>query len=417
MKILLINVYNYRKGGSETVYFTTRQLLEAAGHKVVTFTLKWSENQPEPTSAYFPESKATRRGPLRQVVNMVNYFYHFEARRNLERLIEAEQPDVAHVHLIWGQLTPSILVALRKKGVPVVLTAHDYRIVCPAYSFRNGNGEVCEQCHGRNFMPCVRNRCSGGSLIQSAVMAAEQSFRNRFFNPARMTDGIIFVSDFAREIHLRYMPELAGLPLLTLHNIVPGATPCPKGALPPASESYFLYFGRLSAEKGLLTLVEAFASLPEARLRIAGTGPVEEQLRSFIESRRASNIELLGYRTGKPLRDLVAGANFTIVPSEWYENNPMSVIESYAAGVPVIGAETGGIPEIVADGITGFLFEPGNTASLKEAIRRASSLPETEFLKMSAAAADFAIRNSDPATYLSELTGFYSRVIAESRSR
>lgn len=108
MKVLLIDVYNYNKGGAETVCFNTGKMLEEHGHKVVYFTLKWADNNPSPYSKYFPESKETRRGPLKQVKNMINYFYHFEAARKIEQLIGDEKPDIAHIHLMWGQITPSI---------------------------------------------------------------------------------------------------------------------------------------------------------------------------------------------------------------------------------------------------------------------------------------------------------------------
>lgn len=180
MKVLLIDVYNYNKGGAETVCFNTGKMLEEHGHKVIYFTLKWAENKPSPYSKYFPESKETRRGPLKQIKNMVNYFYHFEAAKKIEQLILDEKPDIAHIHLIWGQITPSIFPVLKKYNIPILFTVHDYRIVCPAYTFRNGKGQICEECQGKYFYKCFTNTCCKGSKLMSAVMAAEQYFRNIF---------------------------------------------------------------------------------------------------------------------------------------------------------------------------------------------------------------------------------------------
>lgn len=144
MKILEINVFNYRKGGSEAVYFSTMELLKEHGDEVVNFALKWTENEYSPQEEFFPESKETRGGLLRPIKNIVNYFYNMEAARKLEALLVQEKPDIAQVHLIWGQITGSILSVLKRHHIPVIFTIHEYRIICPAYTFRNGKGEVCE---------------------------------------------------------------------------------------------------------------------------------------------------------------------------------------------------------------------------------------------------------------------------------
>ena len=218
MKILLIDVYNYNKGGAETVCFNTGKLLEEHGHQVVYFTLKWEENNPSPYSKYFPESKETRKGPLKQVKNMVNYFYHFEAAKKMEQLIKDERPDIAHIHLMWGQITPSIFPVLRKYHIPILFTVHDYRIVCPAYTFRDGSGRICEDCKGKYFYKCFTHTCCKGSKVMSAVMAAEQYFRNAFFNPAKYINGFLYVSNFARDIQEKYMPAVKNIPNITLYN-------------------------------------------------------------------------------------------------------------------------------------------------------------------------------------------------------
>lgn len=413
MKILLINVYNWRKGGSEAVFFNTADLLEKAGHEVVRFTLKWDENLPSKFERYFPESKATRRGPLRPLANLVNYFYHFEAARKLEELIDAERPDIADIHLIWGQLTPSILRTLRRRGVPAVLTAHDYRIVCPAYTFRDGQGRVCERCEGHKFYNCLLHKCSKGKLVESAIVTAEQYFRNAFFNPARMASAMVFVSDFSRRKHLEFMPALGKLPLLTLHNMAAAGISRPKTAQEIAdAEPYMLYFGRLSAEKGLPTLVEAMKQCRDVKFKVVGSGPLEEQIRRTIAAEGLDNVGMLGYRTGSDLAALVRGARLTLVTSECYENNPMTIVESYAAGVPVIGSAIGGIPEIVDEGSTGFLFAPGNAAELATAIRRGWEMTPAELAAMSEAAADYARNHFDPEAYGESLVSFFQRVIA-----
>lgn len=404
MKVLLIDVYNYNKGGAETVCFNTGRMLEKHGHDVVYFTLKWPENKPSQFSGYFPESKGTRRGAFRNVRNLVNYFYHFEAARKMERLLLDERPDIAHIHLMWGQITPSILPVLRRHGIPVLLTVHDYRIVCPAYTFRDGRGRICEECRGRHFYRCFTHTCCKGSKLMSAVIAAEQYFRNAFFNPARYIDGFIYVSNFAKDIQEKYMPALKSKRNMTLYNFSTSISDVPK-TMP--GDRYYLFFGRLSYEKGVRTLLEAFKDLPQYKLKIAGTGPEETELKTFADDNGMGNVEFLGYKQGQELADLVSNAYFIIVPSEWYENNPMTIIEAYSAGTPVIGARIGGIPEIVVDGVTGYQFESGNADKLKTTVARADALTANEYVALSEGTLRFAHDKLSPESYYPRLMSFY----------
>lgn len=404
MKILLIDVYNYNKGGAETVCFNTGKMLEEHGQKVVYFTLKWKDNLPSPYEKYFPESKETRRGTFRQVVNLVNYFYHFEAAHKLEDLITAEHPDIAHIHLMWGQITPSIFPVLKRYHIPILFTVHDYRIVCPAYTFRDGYGHICEDCKGRYFYKCLTHKCGKGSLIISGVMAAEMYFRNRFFNPSKYIDGFIYVSNFAREIQEKYMPTVRGKQKITLYNFSTSIIDKQKAV---GREKYFLFFGRLSYEKGVKTLIEAFCSLPQCKLKIVGTGPLESELKQLKEEKHLDNISFLGYKRGQELVGLVTNAYFVIVPSEWYENNPMTVIEAYSVGTPVIGARIGGIPEIVVDGQSGYQFESGNTTDLTNVIEKAYALSANEYTMFSQGAINFARQKFSADVYWQKLSDFY----------
>lgn len=407
MKVLQINVFNYRKGGSEAVYFSTTELLKEHGESIINFALKWPENYPSEYEPYFPESKETRTGLLKPVKNIINYFYNREAAEKLERLIEVEHPDLAHVHLIWGQITGSILPVLKRHDIPVIFSIHDYRIVCPAYTFRNGKGEICEQCEGRNFYHCVANKCTKGSYLLSVMMAMEQSFRNRFFNPAKCIDGFIYVSKFAKQMHEKYMPELKEKKNIVLYNLSNKI----KDTLCKKPEKYFLFFGRLSYEKGVKTLISAFRNMPNSKLKIAGTGPLENDLKAYTKANNISNVEFLGYKSGSELTGLVENAYFIVVPSEWYENNPMTIIEGYSAGVPVIGSNIGGIPEIIVEGKTGYLFNPGNANELGNLIKVCESLSEERYEDLQKNALEFAKNNFDKDKYYPKLIDFYKQFI------
>lgn len=408
MKVLLIDVYNFNKGGAETVCFNTGKLLEEHGHEVVYFTLKWAENNPSPYSKYFPESKDTRKGPLRQVANMVNYFYHFEAARKLEQLIKDERPDIAHIHLMWGQITPSIFPVLKKYHIPILFTVHDYRIVCPAYTFRDGSGRICEDCQGKYFYKCFTHTCCKGSKVMSAVMAAEQYFRNCFFNPAKYIDGFLYVSNFARDIQEKYMPAVKQTPHITLYNFSTSIAESPK-SMP--QDKYFLFFGRLSYEKGVKTLLEAFKDLPDCKLKVVGTGPKEDELKEYVATNGMRNVEFLGYKRGKELTDLVANAYFVIVPSEWYENNPMTIIESYSVGTPALGAQIGGIPEIVVENETGYQFVSGSSEDLKRKVVLANGLLGDDYTRLSRGTLKFAHENLSLESYYPRLMAFYQQFV------
>jgi len=392
MKILQINNFHYRKGGSEAVYFNTAELLKKNGHEVIFFSSNHDENLPCEQSKYF----VSDINAILRWKGLQNYFYNRDAKDKLTKLIEAEKPDIAHAHLFWGNISPSIFAVLRKHRIPLIHTAHDYRMVCPAYTFTDTSGNVCETCRGKHFFWCAVKRCSKGNRLESLIMAAEMYYRNAFFSPVKNLDGVIYVSNFAKQKHLQYKPAFSRVPDLVLYNF---AAKSNRIALAQNERKHFLYFGRLSREKGLHTLIEAFHQMPDLPLKIAGTGPEEKNLIDYVRINKIKNIEFVGFKTGDSLKQLVSEASFVIVPSECYENNPMTVIEAYSMGVPVIGAKIGGIPEILPDGKTGFVFAPKDVAGLKNVVRRASELNSLEYKAMSNNALQFAADNFDEALW------------------
>ena len=408
MKILLIDVYHYNKGGAETVYFNTGKMLEEQGQQVVYFALQWKENLPCKQKKYFPLSKGTRKGVFKNVINLINYFYYADAAKKIEELIIDEKPDIAHIHLLWGQISPSIFPVLKKYHIPIVFTIHDYRIICPAYCFKDGYNQICERCKGRNFYQCIIRKCTKSSYFLSLFMAGEQYFRNMFFNPAKNIDGLLYVSNFAKNMHEKYMPALKGIPNITLHNFVIGNF---INTQKKDTDKYFLYFGRLSSEKGIRTLLEAFKEQSDLKLKLVGTGPLEHELKQFARIQKLSNVEFLGYKTGGGLNDLIENAFFVIVPSEWYENNPMSIIESYSVGTPVIGANIGGIPEIVIDNKSGYIFESANVDNLITCIDKASRISTGEYQQMVSECRRLAAEDFGREAYCNRLLEFYKQLL------
>lgn len=407
MKILLINNFHYRKGGSEAVYFNMARTFAQQGHQVIFFSCTAPQNEACDNSEYF----VTPNNSLPLIKGAIHYIYNREAQKSLERLIQKERPDIAHIHLFWGGLSTSILDTLKKHGVPVVHTAHDYRMVCPAYTFRRADGTICEECKGGKYYNCTRHRCSRNSLIHSLLMTAEMYLRNYWHKALRKIDGIVFVSRFASEKHLDFMPQLAATKSIVSYNTV---SPLEEKFISAQRGEYYLFFGRLSYEKGIKTLIEAFTELKGPKLKIVGTGPEEEALKRYVSEQGAEqSIEFVGYRKGDELKELIRDASFVVVPSEWYENNPMTIIEAYTAGVPVIGARIGGIPEIVLEGETGYLFWSGNVSDLKEAICKAESVSAEQYNSMSQAARKFAADNFSEETSYNNIINLYNSILKD----
>lgn len=399
MKVLLINNFHYRKGGSETVYFNIARILKQAGFEVAYFSVARDENVPSPFAKYFIKDTSK----MSKIRGLLKYFYNGDAAGKLEELIINEKPDVAHAHLMWGCTAPAIFKVLKKYHVPLVHTVHDYRMVCPAYTFMT-QGHICEACHGRSFYKCAIKRCSKGNLLMSTVMAMEMYYRNTFFNPSKNIRGLIYVSEFAKKIHEKYAPSLKNVPSMVLYN-------CASSVSAPSifRGDYFLYYGRLSYEKGVDLLIPFFRNHADLNLKVVGTGPSEEKLKA--EAGDCDNIVFLGFKSGEDLMRIVSNASFVIVPSQWYENNPMTIIESYSLGTPVIGSNLGGIPEIIEDGKTGYIFEHRNSKQLESVLILASNLTDSKYQVMAENAYHFYKNNFSDREYVEKLMEFYNQVL------
>lgn len=414
MKILLINNFHYRRGGSETVYLNTGDLLKLHGHEVVYFSQKCPENIPDKNDDLFPERVDPESANIcRKLVGVVNYFYNSRAACLLEKLIQRERPDIAHIHMLWGGLSPSIFHVLRRYNIPIVHTVHDYRMVCPAYLFKDGKGKICEKCYKGHYLNCIRKRCSKGSLVLSIIMTLEMYFRNIFFNPVKNINSFIFVSNFSYNKHIQHNKDFKKAFGKVLYNF--SNEDVLDASLEDSSidtfNSYYLFYGRLSAEKGLKTFIDACVNHPQLQFLIVGTGPLETELKRECLIRGLNNIKFLGYKTGSELYELIKHAKFVCVPSECYENNPMTIIESYTLSSPVIGADIGGISELVEDKINGFLFKSGSSSSLSDAIAESSAIEYNDYIAMKKHAKEFAIKNFDKENYYISLMELYERHI------
>jgi glycosyltransferase involved in cell wall biosynthesis len=400
MKILQINKYHYIRGGSDSVYFNSGKLLAEKGHEVVNFAMQFDENVTCTEEKYFAENKDFSTQPLKKnIANLPSFFYNKNAEKNLLRLIETEKPDIAHLHIFYGSLTSSILKILKEKKIPVVVSVHDYKFICPAYILIDGQNKVCEDCKGTNYFNTVKNKCIKNSYIFSSIFALEAYYRDFFYPIDQMFNKLIFVSKFSANIHNKYKPEFKNI-TTHLYNFDPSLELKKQNS---KKGNYFLYAGRISREKGIKTLLKAFSSLPNINLKIAGTGEGMEEYKNIA----TPNITFLGFQKGEQLRETIANASFVMIPSEWYENNPMAIIEAYSIGKPVIASNIGGIPEIVKDKTTGFLFESANAEDLSKQICQANEISEADYSIMSDNAVLYASQEFSPEVHYQKLSAIY----------
>lgn len=335
---------------------TEIERLAAKGHKVIPFTrhnnelhsIGWTEK------LSFP----------------VNTIFSRRTQRELLQVISNEKPDVAFIHNVFPLLSPSVYHTLFAAGVPSVQCVHDFRLLCPNGLFYI-DGQCCERCKGGNYGHAVIHKCFRESRVHSSIYAMSLGL-NRLAGMLDKIDGFLCLNPF-------YAEKLAdaGVPRSKLF-IRPNSLDMTSILADSwdSARDYAVYAGRLSREKGLLTLLDAFAQLRPFRLKIMGTGPMDEELRKRIKELSLENVELLGFCEGEAKWQVLRGARFGIIPSEWYENFPVVALELFAAGKPIITSKIGGLPSIVPDGEAGLLFKTGDSSDLSEKARFLIDHPE-----------------------------------------
>ena len=362
MRILMINKFLYPNGGSETYIFKLGDYLKSQGHEVQYFGMEHEGRcVGNRVNAYTSDMDFHGGSKLAKLAYPIKTIYSTEARKKLRFVLEDFKPDVCHLNNFNYQLTPSIILEIqkwRKQGHPcrIVFTAHDYQLICPNHMCNNPNtGENCEKCLGGHFLNCVKGKCIHGSTAKSAIGTLEAEFW-KLNGAYKYMDTMICCSQFLKT-KMDTNPLFAQK-TVALHNFVDKVEwkDTPK-------KDYVLYFGRFSKEKGIDTLIRVCKELPDVQFIFAGTGPLESELSGI------PNIKNVGFQRGEALEKLIREARFSVYPSEWYENCPFSVMESQMYGTPVLGANIGGIPELIQVGKTGDLFESGNRAALKEKIQ------------------------------------------------
>lgn len=407
MKILGVNKFFYIKGGSETYYFGLKELLEQHGHEMMHFSMSDPRNFETIYSKYFINNIDYNNMNLKdKVVNATKIIYNFDAKKKLEALISDRKPDIAHLHIFQHQLSPSILPVLKKHNIPMVYTAHDLKSVCPNYKMLTNN-KVCESCKGKRYYNCLKNKCVKDSRVKTLVNVLE-AYVHEFLNSYSLIDKIICPSNFYKNKLIEFgMPENK---VIHISNFIDTSKfqPCYE------KDDYFIYIGRLSEEKGIETLIKAMNYVSASKLLIVGTGPLEEYLKGLVEEKGIKNVVFAGFKTGKDLEKIIRRSSFMIIPSEWYENGPMSVLECMAYGKAIIGSNIGGIPEFIEDNETGAIFETGNIEDLAKKINYFIN-NKNEIVNMGKCARKRAESLYSAQKHYSELIKEYTEVINKNK--
>ena len=398
---LNINNYHYRRGGADVMYLEQSALFRSLGWDVAEFAMHHPQNEPSPWSPYFADEIDVDGdySVIDKVVRAGRVVYSSQARRNLTRLLDDVDVDVAHAHNVYHHLSPAILPLLHKRGIPTVLTTHDLKLACPAYQMLTHDG-ICERCKGGRLHHVVTNRCIKGSLAMSGLVFVESATHRVMGSFTKSVDRFVSPSRFYIDKFVEWGMDRAAFTHIPNYvdpsRFEPSSTP----------GEAFVYFGRLAHEKGLATMIRAGA-VAGVPIWLIGTGPDEERLRA-VALECGAEVEFVGYLRGDALHDRIRAARATVLASEWYENGPVSVLESYALGRPVLGARIGGITEFVREGETGLTFTSGSVDELAAVMVKVTESSDADVAAMGAAGRRWVEESFTPERYVERLSSLYA---------
>lgn len=370
MNILQINNYHYIRGGIERYYFQLSKVLQEMGHNIIFFSVKDPEAVNNKYINYFVDTLSfdKEQSIIKKIKAACRMLYSFKNMSKIQKLINDYKIDIAHAHSIYHRVCPSVLVSLKRKNIPVVMTLHDYKLECPNYLLYR-DGKVCLDCLVKSPFSIIRYRCTKNTLSFSIFHFVERWLHSFLKLYSNHVDFFICPSKFTLNLHAKY-----GLPknkLIYIPHFIDTEEFTPNYDV----GDYILYVGRLTHEKGLLTLFKAMKGL-DIMLKVVGTGPMWDVCKKYLADNAIKNVEMIGFVSPENLNEIYQKAAFLIVPSEWYEVFGLIILEAYASGKPVIGSNIGAISELIQDGETGLLYTPADADDLKEKIRYLIFNPE-----------------------------------------
>lgn len=408
MKILYINNFFSAQGGAEFIMIEAARLMEQNGHTVHFFaTDKGPYFLPHETdTSFFPPFKDFRKiSPLKALPYLAGTIFNRESQFRLSKVLKTMKPDLIHIHNLHYHLTPSILLACSAHNIPVVMTLHDVRLICPGGTLYN-NGEPDLFCKTGKPMACLRSRCKNGNLPETLLCFVEY-FWNRMFNLYRGVHTFVTPSKALKDLMIEQ--GLSAEKVVHINNFLNLEQFNSKPSF--SNQGYFLFAGRLSQEKGIHYLLEAMAQLPDLTLYIAGQGPYEDKLKAIATKLNLNNIKFLGFMEAQDLEIYYRNCIATVLPAIWFEIFGLTLIESFLYGKPVIASNIGAIPELVTEGETGLLIEPGNVHDLTEKLKFLAQNPE-RVIQMGKAGRRKAEQLFKPDRHQKALEDLYQKVLA-----
>ena len=372
MRILYCNKYNFAFSGTEAYIFSAMEMMRQRGHETALFSMIDPRGDATPYDRYFVSHREFQhaKGVLNRARLTGHAVYSIEARRKLRGLIQGFHPDIAHVRNIYHHLSPSILWELKAQGVPVVYHLNDFKLLCPSYNMVS-SGQPCERCKGGKFVNVVREPCYAGGRARSTVLALEAYVHRWLGTYDKCVDVFLAPSEFVKNKLVEYGWSESRITVLPHFQEA-----CADSQPHPGTAGTALYFGRLSAEKGVQDLLQAGAEVADLRVVIAGDGPLRAEVENRVRIASLRNVRFVGHVTGTALQDLIAQSQFTIFPSHAYETFGKSILESYAQARPVIASDLGSRRELVHDGETGILYAPADYSQLVAAMKFLVARPE-----------------------------------------
>lgn len=410
MKVLLIHKFHYMKGGTETFHYNLAEALTAAGHEVIFFSMHDERNIPCAQDKYFVSNvdyNNTEIGLATKIKCGLKLIYSFEAREKIEQLIKDEKPDIAHIGLLHRQITFSVIDALKKSNIPIVMHLHDLISVCPCYTMLRQDGTICQDCIDKGLYSCIKNKCLKGSKSKSILAYIEAKILRvgHYYNKIDL-----YIAECNFYKNLLSTAGFTKSRIIKMNNFLPVNQ---KYDAFSECEDYILYFGRFSREKGIMVILEAFSHIQcNEKLMIVGAGPEQKNIEEMIKQNNLSErVILKGATFGEEMDRIIEKAKAVLVPSEWYENGAFVILQSIAKGKIVIASDIAGLPEIIEDGKTGFLAQPGNVQSFEEAIKRVLNIDESEFRRMSCRVVEYAKERCYWENYIKTLVSEYEKLI------
>ncbi len=406
MRILYCNKYNFAFSGTEVYLFELMDLMRAHGHQAALFSMADPRGETTKYDQHFVPAIDFRRNssvPVSSVRRAAHALYSREAQRKLRDMVKAFRPDVAHVRNIYHHLSPSILWELKSQGVPVVYHLNDFKLLCPSYNMV-AHGRPCERCHGGSFWHVVTEGCYSGPPGATLLLAAEAYLHKWLRSYESCVARFLVPSRFVKQKLVENGWDAGKIEVLAHFQNLPS-----QAAADPAPDAPILYFGRLSAEKGVSDLLHAMRGLPAVSLRIAGEGPQREELEGMARQWNLANVEFVGRVAGAQLDQIVSSSRFTVLPSRAYETLGKTILESYAWGRAVVASDLGSRRELVHEGKTGVLFRPGDVTQLAGAISFLVERPKLA-AEMGAAGRALVTEQHSPENHYVALTRLYEQL-------